>query len=95
MTDSISDADSNSLHHRTFDPTDSEQPTNAVVMTLADAEDVSPLELESLHHSINTAALNSLFGHDVRSSFTIEFTALGWEVSISSEGEVTVFDSDR
>ena len=63
--------------------------TEAVVAAVADAEGVSPLELDPLASAIDPDALNALY-RDGRRGVAIEFAYQGYEVDVSGDGRVSV-----
>ena len=72
------------------DPQERERVTEAIVGAVADAEGVSPLELQPLARVVDPDALNALFegGGDVR----LEFEYRGFSVRVSGDGQVTLED---
>ena len=63
--------------------------TEAVIAAVADAEDVSPLELDPLACAIDPDALNALY-EDGRDGVAVEFAYSGYEVDVSRDGRVSV-----
>lgn len=71
---------------------DQQNATEAVVLAVADAEGVSPLELQPLTTAADPDALDALF-RDGRSDVAVEFTYHGYRVHVSGSGHVTVRDA--
>lgn len=69
----------------------------AVVAALSDVMDVDPMEIEPLGSVIDTDALDALIDHrgaadgDVSMTFTVDW----YELTVSTEGVVTVTELDR
>lgn len=63
-----------------------------VIRKVADAEGVEPLKLESaLYNAIDNDALEVLCASMAEGVITFEYS--GYEVTVTSEGEVTVTDA--
>lgn len=82
-------------------PDTEESPTLAVIEAVAEREDVAPTELEppryeSLYNVCNPEALDALFAPredgTPRGSGQISFQFCGYDVTVESDGEVTVTD---
>ena len=65
--------------------------TEAVVRAVAEAEDVSPLDLQPLATVIDPDALEALV-RDGWGNVTIEFTYQGYQVCVDGDEQVTVSD---
>jgi len=65
-----------------------------IVQAVADREGVHPSELEPvLYRSVDTDALNALLSADLdaaQSDVTVEFEFAGYDISVRSDGELTV-----
>nr|WP_233340992.1 HalOD1 output domain-containing protein [Haloprofundus sp. MHR1] len=66
--------------------------TDAVVLAVAEARNVDPLELEPLYNVIDPDALNAIFSsagptHD---SVELEFAMAGCQVTVRGTGEIRV-----
>lgn len=66
-----------------------ESVTEAIVEAVAEAEDVSPLELEPLAAVVDPDALNALFQGD-GSDMSLEFDYRGFSVRVSDDGRVAL-----
>ena len=81
----------------TFDAAEPTQPTAAIVEALSAATGTSPLDLPPLYDAVDPDALNRLFAHATRTDLgeplSIEFTADGWGVVVSTDGEVRIIDA--
>ncbi|WP_225335453.1 HalOD1 output domain-containing protein [Halomicrobium urmianum] len=66
----------------------------AVVDAVADANDVSPLEMKPLASVVDPDALGALF-RDSADSGSITFRYVGTQVRVDSDGGVTVTDCDE
>lgn len=67
--------------------------SETVVMTVAEAKGVDPLDLEPLYTVIDSDALNSMFRPSVGSppaTMELSFSMEGCEVVVKGNGEVTV-----
>lgn len=67
--------------------------TEAVVRTVAEAEDVSPLDLQPLATVIDPDALEALV-RDGWGNVTIKFAYQGYQVCVDGDEQVTVSDRD-
>lgn len=80
-----------------FDPSDPDQPSAAVVEVLAAAKDADPLELEPLHRYVDPDALNRLVDsggpRDARTTVTLSVD--GYEVRIEGTGTVVAERVER
>ena len=68
-------------------------PSEAVVFALADEKDVEPEQLTPLFESIDTDALDALLADEHKremSHIVVSFVAQGCEVTIRTEGQLTV-----
>ena len=65
-------------------------PTHAVAAALAAREGVEPTDLPPLHGSIDTEAMDAVLrsAGDAR----LTFTHLGYEVTVTGDGDVSVVD---
>jgi hypothetical protein len=66
-----------------------------IVRALAVVEDVEPTELDLLYESIDTEALDSLFGDPLISDeppTIVKFGVSDYRVVVSSDGQITVLD---
>ena len=71
----------------------SEQISETVVSTVAEAKDVDPLELEPLYSVVDPDALNSMFSPSKGSPPTtmeLSFSLADCEVTVRGDGEVAV-----
>lgn len=83
------------------DPTSARPPawsaSESVVIAVADAEDVSPLDLPPLYPTIDPDALNVLIGslNDTRGELggTVTFAYGGYEVTVCGNGDVSLAES--
>lgn len=70
--------------------------SHAVVEAVADAEGTDPLELEPLYETVDPDALDALFsgidGEPIGEG-EVSFTYHGYEVSVDSEGSVSLAES--
>jgi len=77
--------------------TDSQSLSEKVLLTIADAEGVDPLDLSPrLYDVVDPEALESIFCHEQRaraSNLSITFDYLDWEVRVHDGGEVTLTES--
>lgn len=67
--------------------------SETVVLTVAEAVGVDPLELDPLYDIIDPDALNSLFRPSVGSpptTMTLQFSMAGCDVEVHGDGEVIV-----
>lgn len=68
--------------------------TECVLAAIEDARGIEPLEFEQpLFEVIDPDALDALFRHD-GSDVSVEFSYLGYDVHVSSDGHVTVTGSE-
>lgn len=67
-------------------------PSMAVITALTEILDVSPMSLPPLHYSIDTEAMDDFFcSHDdTESPAQISFSFVGHEVTVASNGKLTV-----
>ncbi|AXR79166.1 hypothetical protein AArc1_2854 [Natrarchaeobaculum sulfurireducens] len=74
----------------------SESMVQAIVRALSTTKDVPVTELDSLYESINTEAVNSLFGHaETRhTAICLEFTHQDHTVTVTQSGAIYVRSSD-
>ena len=63
-----------------------------IVTTVAEEEGIDPLELEPLHNSLETDALERLVGGDSSNDLRIRFQYHGYEITVSNDGQV---DAER
>lgn len=80
------------LVHRTVTEAD-ESVSVVVVEALAEAKGISPLDIEEpLYAAVDPDALDALFdaGGTVLTDGRIQFTAAGYEVTVTTRGDVTV-----
>lgn len=75
-------------HRTTFDPTDPDQPSAALVEAVALARDADPLELEPLHTYVDTDALNSLVDGKRAAGTTVSLSIDGYEFVVDGSGTV-------
>lgn len=71
----------------------SARPSEAVVLAVADAKDVDPLDLEPLNDVIDSDALNEMFQPRTGESSMagkLNFTMGGCEVVVYSDGDIVV-----
>lgn len=66
-----------------------EATTENVVTAVAEAEGVSPLDLDPLATAVDPDALNALY-RDGRRGVAVEFAYQGYEVTVSADGRVSV-----
>ena len=73
--------------------------STAVVEAVAEAEGVSPTEMEPpLHRAIDPDALNELFGpkrSSPDSEFRVSFTYSGYEITVRGPGQIEVRRADE
>lgn len=72
--------------------------STVVVEAVADAQGISPTELEPLHRVVNADALNALYDpkwDDRDAATTVSFTYADCEVTVSGRGEVVVRPADE
>jgi hypothetical protein len=65
-------------------------PSTAAAVAVAEAEDVDPCEMQQLYQFVDPDALDALFV--AQSAASIAFTLSGYEVLVTSHGNVYVFD---
>ncbi|SFC52199.1 hypothetical protein SAMN05444422_109214 [Halobiforma haloterrestris] len=66
-----------------------------IVTAVADARGVDPTELPPLYYAIDPDAIDQLFQSQVQNeSLRVQFTFAGCNVTISSDGQVTVTPTD-
>lgn len=75
-----------------FDPSDSDEPTAAIVQSLASLEGVSEFDVPPLYRWVDTDALNHLV--DGTTTVSIVLTVDGWTVEIDESGTLSVFEVD-
>lgn len=86
-----------STTRRGFEITDgTESITETVIMRVAEAEGVGPLEIPPLEEAINCDALESLFsdtgiGEDQR-NVRVEFSYCGYDIAVESDSGVEILD---
>ncbi|WP_276249583.1 HalOD1 output domain-containing protein [Haloarcula rara] len=73
-------------------------PTDAIVHALATATDTEPTELTPLYDSIDTEALNQMFGEhggarDAKA--VLGFQVENWNVFVRGDGRIRVCDATR
>lgn len=61
-----------------------------IVSRVADEEGVDPLELDTLHSTVDTDALESLVAGDRTEDFRLDFQYHGYRVSVRGDGRVDV-----
>lgn len=66
----------------------------AVIEAIADANDVDPLEVDSLYETVDLDALGRLFRGGDRSG-TVSFTAGGCRVVVTADGDVIATPLDE
>lgn len=76
---------------------DDRKVSTAVVEAVAEAEGVTPVEIDTpLHRAIDPEALNRLFGHEWAGAGTprVRFTYSGYEVTVLDAERITVQSAD-
>ena len=71
-------------------PWSAEPPTHAVAAAIAARAGIDATELAPLHGSVDTEALDDLLASAVDAR--VSFTHLGYEITVTGAGEVTVVD---
>ncbi|WP_265112299.1 HalOD1 output domain-containing protein [Halosolutus halophilus] len=66
-----------------------DEPATAVVMMVADAKDVDPLDLDSLYEVVDPDALTALVSH-TEATAQIEFEYEGYAVTVRSDGHIHI-----
>ncbi|MFP8951664.1 HalOD1 output domain-containing protein [Natrialbaceae archaeon A-arb3/5] len=78
----------------TFDPTEKDQPTEAVVTAVASLVEQDPMDLPPLYEVVDSDALNSLVEHAYRTESAgvqqLSFIYEGFDVSVRSDGQVLI-----
>lgn len=74
--------------HQTTVVQSEKTPSEAVIWAVAETAGVDPLELDSLHESIDPDALDTLIQRDAATSVTFEYH--GRTVTVRGDGEVVV-----
>lgn len=89
--------DRSPVHCVYFDPTASDSLSQTIVDALATVADTSPAEMAPLSAAVDVGALEQLLGHAVtRQSMTeISFAVDDWDVLVTADGAVQVYESDR
>ncbi|WP_049924118.1 HalOD1 output domain-containing protein [Halopiger djelfimassiliensis] len=73
---------------------DEPEPSNRVIGAVASAANVDPFECPPLYETVNPSALNDLF--DERAVHgRVTFDYAGYEVTLASNGDVTLADPDE
>lgn len=84
-------------HQNFFDPTAPGQPSSAIVRSVSAVADRSPAEITPLYEAIELDALERLLEHAATSRcgtpVALEFRIEGWDVVVSGDGAVRVYDS--
>lgn len=74
-------------------------PSEAIIMALAEAENVAPTELDPLYDTIDLDALDRLFTtRDGKAEIPprmCRFAVNNWNIFIHSDGSVVICDSER
>lgn len=72
------------------------EPSTEVVMAVAAAKDVDPLELDPLHDIVDTDALDAIVRSGTVTRYRLEFEYCGAWVELSSSGDLVVTpDAER
>lgn len=96
MSNLISRQDSVPLCRAQFDLTGPRRPSTAIMDAVATAADRSPLEIEPLYDTIELEALDRLFAHagEAGSGLALEFPVDEWDLLVTGDGQVLVFETD-
>ncbi|MDS0475457.1 HalOD1 output domain-containing protein [Natrinema sp. 1APR25-10V2] len=68
-------------------------PSQAIVMGLAERNDVSPLEMQPLYEAVNPEALDTLFQNGRSGRVTFEYA--GYEVAVHGNGHIDIHETEH
>lgn len=76
-------------YHTHFDASNPNEPATAIVRALSTVTETPPTELDPLYETVDTDALNRLFGRP-DTSLSLEFDVDDWTVVVTDEGRLSV-----
>ncbi|KTG10311.1 hypothetical protein AUR64_12100 [Haloprofundus marisrubri] len=88
MDDSAAALSESAVHAARWD--ESTPPSTAAAVAVAEAKGVDPTEMKQLYRFVDPDALDALFVD--RSAASVAFGLSGYEVLVTSAGDVFVFD---
>ena len=92
MTESRGESEALSEFETCFDPT-ADLASNALIRTIAVAENVEPTTLAPLAYSVDPDALDAVVGAG-RGGATVRFPYEGYRVVVSANGTIRLFADD-